>query len=548
MLHTARKWILGILVACYVASLFVYLGTGVFNAPDEHATSLFIEQIRQGELPRIHTGDQSAYLNALHPRSTTVVGEYIVPIGFLGLPVWYGLFAGILPDRIPSEILTPFLVILALQAWHGLMRKWFSSPQLAWISTVFLATLPAFWYYAARGLMPNVPFVCLLILALYIMEVRYWDWAPAWVYSAAAGALVGAAASFRLFELPQILFAVGVYFVYARKRILWKEVALFVIAFALTLMPIFAMQKMLYGSPLATGYTVDNALVYSLPSEDPVAKAASAVAQPVEPSEDRWLNILLPFGFHEYVIVNTVFENVFLLMPIFTVLAVLGFLLVARRKSWWPLTVCLIGLAVWLFAVYGSWRIADNPDIHAITLANSYSRYWLPVYLFAIPFAAIGFDELASRIAPKRKELAVMVGLVVWVVFGAYTVLRGPDGMLTTRARLQQFAQDRELLLEIIPQDATVITRYADKYLYPQREVVIGLTNSSTIYALPGLLERGAVYYFGITLPPQDLEFFQKEVLNRYPEKYKMLPVTTLRDQTLYQFVRSDGPLLTSGM
>ncbi len=529
---------MGILGALYLVTLFVYAGIPVFNAPDERATAVFIEEVRETGIPRIESLRNESLLNVLHPRSTTVVGDFIVPIGFLGMPFWYGILAAPFSGNALISLFTPLLVLIALCAWYALMKKYLESPRLAVYATVLLATLPAFWYYAARGFMPNVPFVCLFILALAFFDLRPWQQRlPWWAHGVASGVLFGIAVSFRIFELPWILVLTIVYLVVQRKHWYTRDLLVFAFGACVTLAPIIALQNIVYGDPFAVGYTVHNEIAYQ-GTDSVLDEAGAAFAGYPSAPVERWSNLIFPFGIHERLIAAHVLENVFLLLPLFSLFALLGwfFVFLDKKKTWWPLAGAVAGLSVWLFIVYGSWSIADNPDPYAVTLANSYSRYWLPIYVLAIPFVMIGMKRATEVIFKERSHKVLLALVGIWVLMGVGSVLRGPDGFIATRMRLQQFAQDRQLLLAKIPQDATVITYYADKYLYPDRAVVIGLTDNAVIHAMPNLLEQSPLYYFGITLPPKDMEFYQKTLLDKLPVKYELTPIMQLREQTLYRY------------
>ena len=54
-----------------------------------------------------------------------------------------------------------------------------------------------------------------------------------------------------------------------------------------------------------------------------------------------------------------------------------------------------------LLFYYGSWEFHDNPDTGSFTIGNSYTRYWLPIYLGALPFVSLFLIRFTRAIIPE---------------------------------------------------------------------------------------------------------------------------------------------------
>ena len=57
-----------------------------------------------------------------------------------------------------------------------------------------------------------------------------------------------------------------------------------------------------------------------------------------------------------------------------------------------------------LIFYYGSWKFNDNPDPTRFTIGNSYTRYWLPIYLMMIPLASLAIVYLSRFLVFSFKE------------------------------------------------------------------------------------------------------------------------------------------------
>ncbi len=199
-----------ILVIFFISTLTLSVGTPFFNSPDENATFVFAKQFARGQTFEVKDEINVELNGIIHPRSTIALGEYIIPISFLGLPFLSGIIGSVLG---PSTMLliTPILAVLALLAWRSSMLRFYcgdsvtdavtESPQqihFADLSALFLMVHPAFWYYSARTMMHNVGFVSLLILAFWFAFVR--PLKKQWLNWVGSGTLLGFVIGFRTSE------------------------------------------------------------------------------------------------------------------------------------------------------------------------------------------------------------------------------------------------------------------------------------------------------------------------------------------------------------
>ncbi|MBU1126637.1 hypothetical protein KJ758_03430, partial [Patescibacteria group bacterium] len=187
--------------------------------------------------------------------------------------------------------------------------------------------------------------------------------------------------------------------------------------------------------------------------------------------------------------------------------------------------------AIWLAVVYGSWTFNDNPDISLVTLGNSYVRYWLPLFILASPFAAKGIYQL-SRLVPESKFQATLLILptTIAVVLSFWLVFFSVDGLVPTRNHLFEFAQKREYILSSTENESVIIVDRADKFLFPERRVVVPLRSEQTYAAIPNLEELTSLYYFGITLPPEDIQFLEESLI----PGMEIEIIGTINEESLY--------------
>ena len=512
------------LVAFSFTTLWLTFGfSDVFLSPDENANAQFAQTVAQERELCVH--DEKAVLagGLVHPRSTVVVGDCVVPGSFLGFPVlaglaqsWFGLWG--------ARLLTPFLALITLILLWDTLRRLTRDVVLADIASLLLMSAPPFWYYSARVMMHNVAFVALLTLGVWLLVVmRTRQSLLGFFFS---GAATGLAIFVRAFEAPWVaLLGLGSLLSVPEFRRV-RPIAVWMLGCALPVACMLLLQWGTYGGVLATGYTV--------PSEMAVSPS-SLVGEAV--SQAAWYEFILPFGFEFKGILRNAWNYGFSLYPWMAIPAVAGLVLALRRPgAWRKAAIVSIALGVWLVVVYGSWTFADNPDPRAITLGNSHVRYWLPLFVLGCVFSAlalrVGFVYLAKHHRTAAR-VALVGSLVASISLSLALVFFGGDGLVVNRKALPTFTAKREAILAVTENEAVIVVDRADKYLFPYRSVVVPLRSDVTYAALPELVTAGPVYYFGITFPSSDLEYLNSEKLATFGLEIEL--IMTVNEESLYR-------------
>ncbi len=491
-------------VFCAVAAIF-FLGTTVlssasggtiFVSPDETANAFFAEQFAHADSLRVASPINSLFENALHPRSVLSLEGNLVPAAFLGLPVLYGMFVSIFGSWILLS-LTPLIAILAALAFRKILRKLFSS-LVCDLSAILFLFHPAVWYYSARGLMPNVLLVCLLIFSGYFFVARP---CAVWVKFIRvdlllAGLLLGLALFVRASEVYWIFLGLIVLAIAFWRACSWKDWMCFVLGIVIGLTPFFLFNAWTYGSPLLTGYTIHT-------SSGSIG-VSNLIAQQT--------SLLLPFGFSLRAALKHFLQYGLGLFSWLSVLTMTGICVVWFKSKEKQLSkqriyilLCVL-VSLWLVIWYGSWTLFDNPDPTQITIANSYVRYWLPVYILTIPFIVEGLLTISS---PLRKQtiFIVMVCLIVVGLNIDSVFFRGQDGIFSATQTLVTNKQIRSDILAQTAPDSVFIVDRSDKLFFPYRHVLYPFRSEKTYALMPALTKVAPLYYYGITFPTSDLTY-----------------------------------------
>ncbi len=459
----------------------------LFNSPDETANFVFIKQwVETGQL-KIGEPLNQLVGNIIHPRSVNVTpaGD-LVPGGFLGLILLYGFLAKIFGLGV-VKFLTPFFSAAAVLFFYGLIKKIFNE-KIALMAAVFLFITPAFWYYASRGLLPNVLFIDLLVIGFYFLLLN-----KHWAYGL-AGLFFGVALSVRMIDglwlIPLLIILLIIY----RKKLKntgWWPIILMVVTIAAALLPNFYYQQKIYGDAFKSGYSqLDMA--------------------PME--KTKLITNLFPFGFHPRLIIKN-FYNYYLQFFWWLFLPFLaGFLLlikkyreITKRQKIFLWLNFLI--SVFLIIYYGSGLFSDNLTPWRITIGDSHLRYWLPVYLLALPFVAYFLLRIKNLLPPKiwlfRTVLGGCLLLIIYFSFSA-VLWHDEEGLLAVKKNILDYQQRAQIVKALTESEAVIIVQRGDKLFFPERRVIVLNDLLAKLEVLPILTSQAPLYGY--------LDFSEKDL------------------------------------
>lgn len=181
-------------------------------------------------------------------------------------------------------------------------------------------------------------------------------------------------------------------------------------------------------------------------------------------------------------------------------LTLLGIVAVWRAKKRsmrrWLFAYCSV--TAWLFLVYGSWLIFDNPS-HDVTIGGAYLRYWLPSFVLGAPLAGFALSWIMQKF---NKKIALAIGGVVIAGLAGFLVYRAvfsTDGARDV-AKAMDFGAELRIALKThdlgIPDNSIILTDREDKYLTGVWQVITPVKNQDNVQAVYDLLNEGKPVYF----------------------------------------------------
>jgi len=531
-----------------------------WGSPDENANYVFSKLFaEEGQLSFFEKYNLYA-ADIIHPRSFRSDNGSLKPVSFLGIILIYGTLAKVLRTA-AIPFFTPAIAALGLLFYFLFIKNVFGK-KVAIISTALLSFFPVYIYYSARSMFHNVLFTVFLIVSLYFITLlkkvsrsnHFWrlsvngKFAWSWAWAALAGSFAGLALLTRTSELIWFLPVLFLIWVFNIKRLGLTRLIIFISFLFLSLLPMLYWNQILYGSVLQGGYTEINRSLAAVSSS--FNSGAEHVGNQIWQSFNKFI---FYFGFHPYESAKAFYYYFVKMFPWLFAGAILGFLLLVFKIRKWQkrhylYILCLLVLSAILILYYGSWQFNDNPDPKSFTIGNSYTRYWLPIYLGFIPLVAFFISRFSQFILGWLKpgsgknfsaflvRLAIVsliaISSIMFVSFGS------EEGLVYTYYKFRATKYEYQQVLANTKENSVIVTEYHDKVLFPERKVIQGLlTDPNMNFYYARLAERLPVYYYNFSFPPKDMDYLNSRLLANVGLNIKLVKEIS-SDFSLYELYK----------
>lgn len=462
----------------YLGSIIPRASTTMFASPDETATAIFADAFgRTGAFRTpVTTSSTISDLVSLHPRSMVRQGDWLVPVGFLGMPFLTWLADTLSPHA--ALFLTLILVLSSLIPLFFLIRplgRW-----AAWSTLVIFASFPTVLLYENRGLFPNLPVVALTIWSVFLfkkLEVRSLKLeVRSMIFAFLGGSTFALAAAIRPFELIWMLpWAIWALFFRVKHQekstdspthrltdfwmygFVLLPILLVSIGFTMLSMRTYPFHPLLSTQP-AIGYFMKDSASPFVPLRD-VGEDLHIV------STSRSISSLWA-GIHPRVMWHNASSYLGGLLGPWIAIAAIGVALFIRKKKWTKEGWVFAGLSTWtvgaLFLLYGQTVYADNINQTA-TIGNSFLRYMLPL----APLIALGSGLLIQMLYERRSKIGTLFAgacCLTLMIIGCSTALAGDaESILPTRNQVLKYVSIRSITDTDVPPGSIILSERNDK-------------------------------------------------------------------------------------
>ena len=351
-----------------------------------------------------------------------------------------------------------------------------------------------------------------------------------------SGLLVGLAVITRSSELLWLLPVFLIIYIFYASRLGLTKPILFLSGLILACLPAAYYNQVLYGYFWYGGYNAMNSSLRQIMDSGGAIWQSAWAGQFYHYRQyliDIFNNVFY-FGFNLHRSLSAFKHYVVLMFPWFFYGGLVGlFIFIVShlkrfKKKYWLYLVVWLTLSVILVFYYGSWQFNDNPNLSEFTIGNSYTRYWLPLYLGLIPWLAVAITRLGwalTKVCQVKSNWQRIINLgwqlagVLAIAFTSlsFVLFGSSEGLvyLYNNSRLERV--QTALVWSLTPPNAVIVTRYNDKYLWPQRRVIVGNISDPFVWqSAEKLVPYYPVFYYNFTLRQADLDYLNSRKLSPY--------------------------------
>lgn len=576
-----------------LTSVFISLNQGQgdyyrFSSPDESANYFF--SLNFANFRELSSYDAAGVISDgwTSPRSLRNDAGSLKPVSFLGIIIVFGYIASFL-GTVVIPFLTPFFAALGIIFFYLLVKKLFND-RVALISAFLLAFFPVYIYYSIRSMFHNVLFIDFLLIGLYFLSniklkekkivsplsldkekfitklkntfSNFFKAKPekerllSFVYSFFGGVFTSLALISRTSEALWLLPLIFLWAIFYFRRLRLADIILFFCGFFLSLLPVAYYNQILYGSFFYGGYNELNRSMDEVSSISINLFSGFSLAYWQE-TFYKIRDLIFYFGFKPLQSFKLAIGYIVKMFPLLFSFSILGFLSLfysnlpksKKKINFYLLSGVLV--SIFLVIYYGSWQFYDNPDTSQMTIGNSYTRYWLPIYLWLMPLAAWFLHNLSKavfsfRVVEKKIRPYLISGFQALFIFLYscsslfFVFFASKEGLSYWRYSNMMERGSAEIVLSNTEPEAVIITRHFDKLLFPDRRIVVAsFPDDDLMPIVDNLTKYYPVYYFHFRLSEKDINYLNERRLSPY--NLKIIPKTMTGLETyLYSLEKTE--------
>ncbi len=502
-----------------------------FASPDGTANYFWAQRYAQGEELFYFEELNIVANDVVVPRSVRSDNGVVKPASFLGIILIYGFLGKIFGSWI-IIYLTPLFTVLGVLFFYGIVKRVFTK-KIAFISALMLLALAPYWYYTSRSMFHNVLFIDLVLAGVWfwlnstriqqIKRIR-----TDFIFAFLAGIFIGLAIITRTSELIWLLPVILIAWIFYFKEIKWEKLFLFLCGIFLALMPMLYYNQVLYGGMLKFGYGASQDNLSSMSTLDNKVLDVGGGTRARSFAQDK-ISKFLPADINirqagKSFIYYYVVMFWYLFLPAFFGGIWFLFNWKKHEKKDWLYFSSFVIISVILVLYYGSWEIHDNPNKSSVTIGNSYTRYFLPMYIMSIPLAVLFFRYLAQIIKNRYlnryliNSISVVLLLIFFTLNFQATIFAKEEGLISMKEGIEINKIRTEHIMSLVEEDAIIISERFDKFFWFDRKVITGnFTDKEHNKEYVKLIEQDVpVYYYGFIFPEIDINYLNNKRLKEF--------------------------------
>ena len=443
---------------------FLEIGHLIFNWPDANANYFFSQLFAsQGQFSILEVFNHFTD-NLLHTRSINVINGFLVPMTFLWPIIIFGSIFKVFGGGLVL-FFTPLLASLTVFILYKLFGHIFYDQKIAFITALLLLPLGPWLFFANVVMLPTILFIFLLSSGLLALVVSIKNNSN--LTFLLASLLVILSLFVRPTEFIWVIVMLALLYYFNYKKISHARLAIFILILFIFAFLTLWLNKSVYAGWFNFGY---------------LNLQANSFTTEVGSQENNiwtWFKLfILPFGWNTKVFILNIWEYfIKILWPYWLLIIAASFLFfrkIKTNKIWrqYFITAKIVGILLLIY--YASWDLIDPLVKQYNTVSISYVRYFLPLYILAMPIVALALQSLFN-FKNKKQAIIIKTGIIIILsIFSLQLAFLSPhDGLKKNRETLLNCYDQFDKVQKIVPANSVILTERSDKLFFPYYKVIV---------------------------------------------------------------------------
>ncbi len=442
------------LLIIVIIAVLIYFPLTLFNgdyfiAPDEN--SIFYTVLEYANNPKLawsYKYDSSESFGVIKPRGLLFYKEKLVPILSNGVPIIYGTFSVFFSKSLVL-LLTPIIFIISIPYYFKLVELIFDR-RVAILSVLEVVILAPFLHFVSRPMILDIPAISFFIIGIYYYISSLNSRKRLFLSGLFFGLTILVNHKFLFLALCFIIPQVTLFMIDCFKNGIINSIKIYGSKFMYCLLGvlpviivIFYYNFNLYGGVFSNGY-VAQSIAYEI---------SGSTKSPI-----FFLN-------RDKILFNVFTYFIKIFTPIFTILILLGMLVILKRLRtvfdrdryvYLFLLFLVVLITFTYFASLANWGYSIN------TISASFIRYSLFVHILVVP--------ILFYFILKYTHKLVAIGILVLInIVSTFYFINSQGGFISSKNYVASAKQTREFVVNNTDENDIIVTKQYDKIIFPYR-------------------------------------------------------------------------------
>jgi hypothetical protein len=171
-------------------------------------------------------------------------------------------------------------------------------------------------------------------------------------------------------------------------------------------------------------------------------------------------------------------------------------------------------------------------------LGTSYTRYFLPIYIFSLPIISYFIFNILRNLKPLKIILGIFVFCLFYYFSFNLVFLDNEEGIFKIKSNIREYQLIAREVIQLTEEESIIIAEKNDKIFFPVRRVIFKLNNEQDEKIVGKLLDKNKIYWWRFQLKENDLEYIRKVNSEKNYQWFLDSSIYCYGNQCLYPLIK----------